>query len=53
MWTFLRLLKNSKLFVANTYKNNLQTFSSAVQYINNNELKFMQNVQGLAKTDKT
>lgn len=38
--TFSRLLKNGKLYVSNTYKNNLQTCSSTVQYIiNNNEYK--------------
>ena len=36
VWQFSRLLKNGKLFVTETYKDNLQTYSAAAQYIDNN-----------------
>ena len=33
VWTFSRFLKNGLLYVANTYKNDLQTCSSVVKYL--------------------
>ena len=39
VWTFSRLLKNGTLYVANTYKDNLQTCSSVAEYVHNHEFK--------------
>lgn len=40
VWSFLRLLKNKKLYLSQLYRNDLQHLSSVIQYSENDTMKY-------------
>ncbi|XP_026830127.1 uncharacterized protein LOC113563129 [Ooceraea biroi] len=40
LWQYFRLLRHNKIYVSEMYKENLQTQSSVIQYLDNSQVKF-------------